>query len=99
VYLLFPTGSHWRPAGCRRLIDLALEKRAEELMMTWEELRTVPAGKSRRTKHDDMTVVVMFLESSLHHKTEAGDDEYSSQEEASSAEAEEDQHLWRARAS
>jgi hypothetical protein len=46
----------------RRLIERALEIKAEEMGWTLGQLRGLKPGRDRRTKHDDFTVVVVFLE-------------------------------------
>lgn len=46
----------------QRLIAHALQCRAKDLGMTVEELRALPPGKSRRSKHDDMTALVIMLQ-------------------------------------
>lgn len=45
----------------QNLIAHALETRAKDLGMTVEELRALPPGKPRRSKHDDMTALVILL--------------------------------------
>eukprot|EP01038_Epipyxis_sp_PR26KG_P016323 gene16323-22233_t len=44
-----------------RLITRALEIAAEESGMTFEELKALPIGRQRRSRHDDTTAVVMFF--------------------------------------
>jgi pyruvate dehydrogenase phosphatase len=46
----------------QRLIAHALQCRAKDLGMTVEELRALPPGRSRRSKHDDMTALVVMLQ-------------------------------------
>jgi|EP00624_Nannochloropsis_granulata_P002320 pyruvate dehydrogenase phosphatase len=48
----------------QQLIAHALEARAKDLGMTVEELRALPPGKARRSKHDDMTALVIMLQGS-----------------------------------
>ena len=51
-----PTPTHTPPSI--RLIAHALDVRAKDLGMTVEELRALPPGRPRRSKHDDMTCLV-----------------------------------------
>jgi hypothetical protein len=43
------------------LVNLALRKAAEQANMTFDELLALPAGKSRRSRHDDTTVAILML--------------------------------------
>lgn len=49
------------PTPSTRLIAHALDVRAKDLGMTVEELRALPPGRPRRSKHDDMTCLVRLL--------------------------------------
>ena len=42
--------------------NAALKRVAESMNISVEELTNVPAGKARRQRHDDITVVVIFFE-------------------------------------
>ena len=44
-----------------RLIEAALKKTAVELGVSLEKLQAMPAGPSRRNRHDDISVVVLFF--------------------------------------
>jgi len=44
-----------------RLVQRALEVAAGECGMTIEQLRALPAGSSRRNRHDDTTAVVLYF--------------------------------------
>jgi pyruvate dehydrogenase phosphatase len=46
----------------QHLIAHALDTRAKDLGLTVEELRALPPGKARRSKHDDMTALVIMLQ-------------------------------------
>lgn len=43
------------------VVEAALQRAALESYMTVEQLKTLPAGNHRRSRHDDTTAVVMFL--------------------------------------
>jgi len=50
-----------RSQAAARLVDKALEVAAAEAGMTIQDLRALPVGSKRRSRHDDTTVVVMYL--------------------------------------
>jgi len=58
----------WREEGregraiATLLVEAALERVADSLGMSVEELGRVKEGRERRRKHDDITVVVVLLE-------------------------------------
>lgn len=43
------------------IVDKVLEKAAKECEMTVAELKALPPGRHRRSRHDDTTVVVMYF--------------------------------------
>ena len=57
----------WREEGREEgviaslIVDAALVRIAEGLKMSVQELKEVKEGRERRRKHDDITVVVLFL--------------------------------------
>lgn len=53
-----------RMGAAKRLLKRALKKVARRLNITYEDLRTVEKGE-RRKYHDDITVVVLFLDHEL----------------------------------
>ena len=67
---------HGLPSLSNRLIEYALECRAKDLEMTVSDLKAIPAGRSRRSKHDDITIAIIYLhppeeeaEEQSHHKS------------------------------
>ena len=48
-------------AAAERLVKEALTKASQEAGMELQELLELPAGRQRRSRHDDTTVVVMFF--------------------------------------
>lgn len=48
-------------AAAERLVQAALSKAAEEAGLTLPDLLALPAGRQRRSRHDDTTVVVLFF--------------------------------------
>lgn len=48
-------------AAAQALVELALLKAAAECGMSVEELKRLPPGRARRSRHDDTTVVVMYF--------------------------------------
>ena len=50
-----------RHESAKAIVDRVMELAAEESGMTVEELKNLPAGRARRSRHDDTTVVVMYF--------------------------------------
>ena len=50
-----------RDTAASLLVGAALRQAARECNMTEEQLLALPAGKHRRGRHDDTTVVVMYF--------------------------------------
>jgi hypothetical protein len=44
-----------------RLVQRALEIAAAESGLTMAQLKSLPIGRARRSRHDDTTAVVMFF--------------------------------------
>ncbi len=45
----------------KKLVERALEIAASESGMSLQDLRQLPPGRSRRSRHDDTTAVVMYF--------------------------------------
>ena len=51
----------WELLAADRLVQRALEIAAAESGITIEQLKALPIGRARRSRHDDTTAVVMFF--------------------------------------
>jgi len=56
-----PDKAKFELLAAERLVNRALEIAAEESGMTLAQLKTLPVGRSRRSRHDDTTAVVMYF--------------------------------------
>ena len=56
-----PDRAKFELLAAERLVNRALEIAAEESGMTLAQLKTLPVGRSRRSRHDDTTAVVMYF--------------------------------------
>ena len=51
----------WELLAAEKLVSRALEIAADESGISYAQLKALPQGRARRSRHDDTTAIVMFF--------------------------------------
>ncbi|KAI3772485.1 hypothetical protein L6452_03671 [Arctium lappa] len=64
-FIVFASDGLWEHGIARRLLKKAMKVAAKKAKRRYKTLRTIPSGDRRRAIHDDITIIVVFIDHDL----------------------------------